>query len=117
MVAETNEDQSIKIPIPVLGGSLVARGTAVFIILAVMGTGWAIFEKQKDLMDTINKQNLDRAAEHIELQRDITYNSCLNRLAIYMSRTPSERPVDFYHMPTDLYNCAPKFLSDMPKKE
>lgn len=116
MTTETGEDSSLKIPIPVLGGNLVARGTAVFVILAIMGTGWAIYEEEKDLIAIIHTENAERAAEHDLLKKWIEYNTCSSRLNLYIFQHPRGEPINWQDMPQDLYDCAIKNFGEMKRQ-
>lgn len=116
MAEATDDDSSsIKFNIPILG-PIVARGAAVFVVLAIMGTGWSIYEKQKDLVNVIERENADRAAEHELLRKWIEYSTCTNRLNLYIFQHPRGEPIDWLNMPQDIYDCAVKNFADMKKQ-
>jgi hypothetical protein len=112
----SDSDDSIKIPIPILGGNVIARGTAVFVILAIMGTGWGIYQQQRDLITVIERENNDRAAEHESLRKWMEYSTCTNRLNLYIFQHPRNEPMNWQDMPQDLYDCAIKNFGEMKKQ-
>lgn len=85
-----NEDQ---LEVKTGFGSVITRGTTVFIVVALAAlTGLTIIEYQH-LSD-----------EHAEID-------CRLKLTLYMQQTSSlGKDIDWRRMPPDLYQCVPKFL-------
>ena len=114
-VTETNGNGSIKFNVPILG-NIVAKGPAVFIVLAIMAGGFAILEREKDLIKIIETENAAREAEHETLRKWIEYSTCTNRLNLYIFQHPRGEPIDWVNMPEDLYKCAIQNFADMKRQ-
>jgi hypothetical protein len=89
---------SISIPTP-WGAPLIARGSLVIIVLLMLA----------DMAFTAYVNN-ERRLEHISLEGQISYQSCLIRLNLYVLKQGGS--VDMQKVPTELWSCIPKFAYD-----
>jgi hypothetical protein len=48
--------------------------------------------------------------EHIQRSNEHDTISCQLKLTLYMQTQPLDKPMDWRRMPTDVFNCVPKFL-------
>lgn len=115
MVEAPKEEEELKLSLPVIG-PVVARGGIVFIFLGILGVGWVTWEIMKEHIATEARYRQEQRIEHEELRQYMEYNSCLNRLAIYVARTSRDEQIDWWNMPQDLVQCSPRFLSEKAKK-
>src|SRR5580765_8505127 len=114
-MADVRPDEELRVSVPILG-PIIAKGPAVFIVIAILAVGWVMWEVQKNHEAIDARYRGEQKAEHEELQNWLDYTGCLNRLTLYVARTPKDQALDFFNMPPELVKCSPKFLYDKEKK-
>lgn len=97
-----NGGDTINIPLP-FGGQVSARGTLVVVVLLLLAGAYMSYLWHNE-----------RAEEHKEIINAINYQTCSTRLSLYMITRKED--VHLNQIPTELWGCLPKFVTEEVKK-
>lgn len=104
-MAESQNGDQITLPLP-WGQSITARGSMVILVLLVLAGGYLTY-----------LWNAERAHEHDEIVKAVNYQACLQKLNIFVTTAKDPSSVRLNIMPSELWACLPKFLSEEQQEQ
>jgi len=95
MAEPSNAQDNVNLSTKWGGLSIVGKDALdIFLFLAIVAIGaLTVYE------------HIQRSQEHSDIQ-------CQIKLNLYMQAQAMDKPINWRAMPTDLYNCIPRFLYD-----
>lgn len=105
-----NNGNSITFPTP--WGAVVARGSFVIIVLLLIAGGYLTYGWNRDRQSEHEQMISENRQQTKQMIDAISYNACLQKLAIYVATSKDPVNIHLNSVPSELWNCLPKFMSD-----